>query len=59
MDQRKTLEVMWLNVKVGWKRREKTFMEKLKTFEPKMTVKLPSLLQFHPRQVSSTTSHKP
>ena len=29
---------MWVNVKVGEKRREKAFMEELKTFELKTTV---------------------
>ena len=41
MNQRKTLQIMYVNVTVGEKRREKTFMEEFKTFEPKATVKLP------------------
>ena len=30
MNQRKTLEIMWVNLKVGEKVREKAFMEELK-----------------------------
>ena len=59
MNQRKTLEIMWVNVKVGEKLKEKAFMEKLKTFVPKKTVQLPTLLQLYPGQVCSTTPHKP
>ena len=59
MNQKKTLEIMWVNVKVGEKRRERAFMEELKTFESKTTVQLPTLLEFYPGQVHSTTPHKP
>ena len=38
MNQRKTLEIMWVNVNVGEKRRKKAFMEELKTLEPKTTI---------------------
>ena len=34
---------MWVNVKVGEKRREKVFLEELKIFEPKTTVELSTL----------------
>ena len=35
MNQRKTLEVMWVNVKVGEERREKAFMGELKHLSQK------------------------
>ena len=50
---------MWVKVKVGEERKEKAFMEKLKTFGPKTTVQLPTLFQLYPEQVRSTTQHKP
>ena len=59
MNQRKTIEIMWVNVKVGEKRREKVFMEELKIFQPKTTVQLPTLLQLSSGQDCSTTPHKP
>ena len=45
MNRRKTLETMWVNVKVRQKIKEKAFMEGLKTFQPKTTLPLPSLPQ--------------
>ena len=38
MNQKKTLEIMWVNVNVGEKGREKAFTEELKTFEPRRTL---------------------
>ena len=32
MNRRKTLEIMWVNVKVQEKGKEKAFMEEIKTF---------------------------
>ena len=49
---------MWVNVKVGGKSREKSFMEELKTFEPKTIVQLPTLLQLYRGQVLSPTPRK-
>ena len=46
--QRKTLEIMRVNVKVREKRREKAFIEELKRFQPKTTLHLPILLQLYP-----------
>ena len=56
MNKRKTLEIMWVKVKVGEKRKEKAFMEKLKTFGPKTTIQLPTLFQLYPEQVRSTNT---
>ena len=49
---------MWVNVKVREKRREKTLMEELKTFQLKTTLHLPTLLQLYLEQIHSTTPHK-
>ena len=60
MNQRRRLEIMCVNVKVGEKRREKAFMDELKTLEPETTVQLPTLLQLYPGPVrlTLTTLHK-
>ena len=43
MNQREALETMWINVKIREKRREKVFMEEVKTFQPKTTLHLPTI----------------
>lgn len=50
---------MWVNIKVGKKRREQALMEELKTFEPKPTVQLPTLLKPYPEKVCSKIPNKP
>ena len=51
MKQTKTLEIMWVNVKIREKIRKKATMEIVKTFQPKPTLHLPILLQLHSIQV--------
>ena len=55
----KKKEIIWVNLKAGEKRREKAFLEEVKTFEQKKIVQLLTLLQLYPGQVRSTTPHKP
>ena len=49
-ESEKSLEIMWVNVKVDGKRREKVFKEELKTI-----LQLPTLLQLYSEQVRSRT----
>ena len=49
-ESEKSLEIMWANVKVDGKRREKVFKEELKTI-----LQLPTLLQLYSEQVRSRT----
>ena len=44
---------MLINVKIQEKRREKAFMEEVKTFQPKATQHQPTQLQHYPGQVHS------
>ena len=53
MNQRKTFQIIWVNVKVRRKKRDKTFTEELKTFQPKATLQLPTLLKLYSGQVCS------
>ena len=53
MKQRKALEIMWVNVKVLEKIREKAVMEVVNTFKPKTILHLPTVLLLLPRQVHS------
>ena len=43
MNQSKALEIMWVNVKIPEKRREKGFMKEVKTIQARTTLHLPTL----------------
>ena len=59
MNQRKTLEIMWVNVKVREKREEKAFMKEVTIFQSKKTpIPIPVLIQLHPGKVPLNKPHK-
>ena len=58
MSNRKALEIMWVNVKVQEKRKVKAFLKEIKTFQPKATLHLPTLIQLYPGQSRSAIPRK-
>ena len=51
-NKKKTLEIMWVNLKVSVKRKE------VKTFQTKTTLQPSTLLKLYPGQVRSTIHHQ-